>query len=102
MAVRLRTPADVGALIRARRRAQRLDQATLARHAGVSRLWIGEIEKGKPGASLGLVLRVLGTLGVDLLAPEPDEAERGAAETPPPVETPDIDAIIARARGRRP
>ncbi len=53
----LRTPADVGALIRDRRRVLKLDQADLARMIGVSRLWVNQVEKGKPGASLGLVLR---------------------------------------------
>lgn len=98
----LRTPADVGALIRARRRASGLDQATLAARAGVSRLWLGEVERGKPGASLGLVLRVLAVLGVTLVAPEHDAVADDPGGTPEPVETPDIDAIIERARGRRP
>ena len=40
MDVTLRNPADIGALIRARRRTLGLEQAELAARAGVSRLWI--------------------------------------------------------------
>jgi HTH-type transcriptional regulator / antitoxin HipB len=98
--MQLRTPRDIGGLVRTRRRALGLDQRSLAERVGVSRLWIGEVEHGKPGASLGLVLRTLAELGVTLSAP--DEAGNGQT-TPadiPPVESADIDAIIEAARRR--
>jgi y4mF family transcriptional regulator len=91
--VALRTPADIGALIRARRRELGLDQAELAEIAGVSRLWINQVEGGKPGAGLGLVLRTLASLGVELSG--------GGHETAPQIPdvvTPDINAIIDNAR----
>lgn len=74
---RLVTPGAVGAAIRARRRELGMDQSALAEKAGVSRLWIGQIEAGKPGASLALVLRTFAALGLTLRldaheAPEPD------------------------------
>ena len=77
----------------------RLDQAELARRIGVSRLWVNQIERGKPGASLGLVLRALDALGVRLLS---DTADSLGADSGPfePVVTPDIDAIVAAARRR--
>lgn len=37
--MRLHTPTDIGLLIREERKAQRLDQAELARRVGVSRQW---------------------------------------------------------------
>jgi HTH-type transcriptional regulator/antitoxin HipB len=92
---RLRTPADIGALIRDRRQRLRLDQAELAQMVGVSRLWVNQVERGKHGASLGLVLRALDTLGVILLA---DTTDRPATEPAAQVVAPDIDAIIADAR----
>src|SRR5258708_5927424 len=64
----LRTPAEIGALIRDQRRRLKLDQADLAQRIGVSRLWINQIERGKPGASLGLVLRALDAVGVRLMS----------------------------------
>jgi HTH-type transcriptional regulator / antitoxin HipB len=95
--IQLRTPAEMGGLIRDRRRTLQLDQAGLARMIGVSRLWVNQIERGKPGASLGLVLRALDTLGVKLLADTPDSSTTGPVATDPVI-TADIDAIVADAR----
>jgi transcriptional regulator with XRE-family HTH domain len=87
----LRTPADVGALIRDRRRALRLGQAALARMTGVSRLWVNQVERGKPGASLNLVLRALNALGVTLLVDTPDRTSAPEPAELPPIITADID-----------
>jgi HTH-type transcriptional regulator/antitoxin HipB len=98
----LRTPADFGALIKDRRRALGLDQAELAERIGVSRLWVNQVERGKPGAGLGLILRALADLGVELTVGTTDQSggKRGRAGTP--VITPDINAIIAGARRKDP
>ena len=92
--VRIRTPKDLGAEIRARRRALGLDQATLAARAGVSRLWVNQVEAGKPGAGVGLVLRTLAVLGLEL------SAEPSATASAAKAKAPSIDAILARARKR--
>ena len=60
----IRTPIDLGALIRDRRRRLRLDQKSLAEKVGVSRQWIVEVEKGKPRAEVSLILRTLDALGI--------------------------------------
>ena len=99
-AMQIRTSNDIGGLIRARRRALGLDQRALAARVGVSRLWIGEIEHGKPGASLGLVLQTLAALGVTLAAPDEAAVDRTEAGGPRPVESADIDAIVEAARRR--
>lgn len=57
---------ELAAAVRGRRRELKMDQASLARAAGVSRKWIYEFEAGKPTAELGLVLRALDALGLDL------------------------------------
>jgi HTH-type transcriptional regulator / antitoxin HipB len=62
----VRTPKDIGALIRSRRRSLGLSQADLASKLGTSRLWITEIERGKPRASLVLVLQAVAALGLEL------------------------------------
>jgi len=67
----LRTPADFGAIIREHRKRARLNQATLAAKAGVGRQWIVEVERGKPGAPLGLILRTLTALNISLVMYEP-------------------------------
>jgi HTH-type transcriptional regulator/antitoxin HipB len=64
--MKIRTPSDLGALIRDRRTKMGLDQLSLAQRAGTGRKWIVEIEKGKPRAAIGLVLRTLQALGVSL------------------------------------
>src|SRR5471030_817115 len=93
----LRTPKDIGALVRQRRRELRIAQQTLAKRVGASRQWVIDCEKGKPRAELGLVLRTLAVLGVRLRA----DVETGSqAETVAP-DAPDIDAIIAAARKPR-
>ena len=91
MKIVLRTPADIGALLRDRRKALGLDQADLADRIGVSRLWVNQVERGKPGASLGLVLRALAAVGVNLTA----ASDHPATE---PVDAPDINAVIEAAR----
>lgn len=86
----IRTPADLGAVIRDRRKQLELDQATLAKRIGVSRQWVIGIERGRARAELGLVLRALNALGLHLHAflPNPTAGKTG----------PDIDAIVAAAK----
>lgn len=76
--MQLRTPRDVGSMIRARRNSFGWDQQTLADRAGVSRLWVSEIERGKPGAQLDLVLRTLGALDVTIRADDETDAATAA------------------------
>lgn len=92
----VRTPQDIGALLRDRRQKAGLDQAELARRIGVSRQWLVEVERGKPRAEVGLVLRALNVLDIPLEIGRPRHA-RGVANTPDI----DIDAIIDAARKPR-
>lgn len=62
----IRNSRDIGALIREERTKAGWNQQTLADRAGVSRLWINEVEKGKAGASLGRILNTLAALGIEL------------------------------------
>lgn len=86
----LRTHADIGVLIKDRRNALGLDQAALAARVGVSRLWINQVERGKPGARLGLILRTLLALDIELTADARRPGPGSAAVS-------DIDAIIEAA-----
>ena len=94
--MRIRTPKDVGAAIRERRRALGLDQQSLAKRVGVSRKWVIEMEKGKPRAAMRLVLRTLEALGLvlttdDALAqPPPGTRLAGSAI--------DVDAVVQAHR----
>lgn len=60
----MRTAADVGAAVRAARRAQGLTQAQLAERAGVGRQWLVALEKGHDRAELGKAIAVLAALGL--------------------------------------
>lgn len=94
------TPAAIGALIRDRRRALGLGQADLAARIGVSRLWVNQVERGKPGASLGLVLRALAAVDATLLGRVDGAPDQERSSTRAPIITPDINAIVANARRR--
>lgn len=87
----IRTVKDLGAAVKARRKALGFDQATLAARVGVTRQWIGALEQGKPGAEVALVLRTLVMLDMPLsVGPAvPDAA---------PAEVLDLNAIVEEAR----
>jgi HTH-type transcriptional regulator / antitoxin HipB len=89
-----RTPADLGAVIRDRRKQLKLNQAALANQIGVSRQWLIELEHGHPRAELGLVLRVLDALGIRLDAEAQAKAIRSG--------TVDINEIVARTKKKKP
>lgn len=59
---------SLGDEIRRRRREQHLTQEKLADLADLSAVFIIEVEKGKPTAQIGRVMRLLRTLGIDLVA----------------------------------
>ncbi|MBX5197571.1 helix-turn-helix transcriptional regulator [Rhizobium sp. NZLR10] len=71
MSKQIKTPADIGALVRSTRKGQNLRQDELAGVAGVGLRFIVDLEAGKPTAQIGKVLQVLQTLGcsIDILAP---------------------------------
>jgi y4mF family transcriptional regulator len=90
----IRTPADLGAVIRDRRKRLGLDQAELAARVEVSRQWIVGVEQGRARAELGLVLRTLDVLGLRLET-RPRESVTSTRSQP------DIDAIVSAARKGR-
>jgi HTH-type transcriptional regulator/antitoxin HipB len=99
----LRTPSDIGAFIRERRKKLGLNQDELARKAGTSRQWLVAVERGKSGAEIGLVLRTLKALGISLTAsekakPADSRSARSRGELPPI----DINEIISSLRKREP
>jgi HTH-type transcriptional regulator / antitoxin HipB len=94
--MRVRTPIDLGAVIRDRRTKLDLDQKALADMVGVSRQWIVAMEKGKPRAEIGLVLRALAALGIDL-----DANYHVGSKTQPGPSPVDIDSIVSAAREKK-
>ncbi|TXT40386.1 MAG: hypothetical protein FD135_1328 [Comamonadaceae bacterium] len=74
MLIPITTVAELGMLVRATRRSQgvRLDDA--AGSAGVGPVFAGEFERGKESVQLGLVLKLLDEVGLQLKVDVPDKA----------------------------
>ncbi|WP_165974597.1 helix-turn-helix domain-containing protein [Nonomuraea deserti] len=89
-----RTPADLGRLVRWRRRALARTQQALADQVGVSRQWIVRLEAGRSTLEVGLVMRTLRALGLTIEISDPAE--------PAPVVLPhrpiDLDEVLAAVR----
>jgi y4mF family transcriptional regulator len=92
----IRTPADLGAVIRDRRKQLGLDQSTFAKRIGVSRQWVIGVERGHARAAMGLVLRAIDALGIRLDASMEQTSCRGSTAS-----AIDIDAIVAKAKKSR-
>lgn len=90
----VRNPAALGAVIRDRRRELRLEQKALAAKIGVSRHWVIDVERGKPGTEIGLIFRALRVLGIVLDASTAPAQRKADAEV-------DVDALIEAARKPR-
>ena len=97
--MQIRTPLDLGLIIRARRRKLGLSQSALSEKAGVGRQWLVGVEHGKARAEVGLVLRTLAALHLELSAvgSGQDRAIASAGEIPP---APIDDVVSAHKKGR--
>jgi HTH-type transcriptional regulator/antitoxin HipB len=79
--------AEFGALVRTERKKKGWSQKDLASQAGVSALWVSQVERGKPTAHIGLILRTLKTLDVHLSA-------KTVSDMRPRAEEIDLDALV--------
>jgi HTH-type transcriptional regulator / antitoxin HipB len=96
--MRIRTVPELGLIIRERRRKLGLGQRALAAKVGVSRQWIVEVEQGKARAAVGLVLRTLEALDLQV---DVEAAGSAPPSTSAPIVDIDLDAVIDKARGRK-
>ena len=90
--MKIRAIRDAANAVRGRRLDLGLSQAELARRTGVSRKWINEFEAGKPNAEIGIVIRVVEELGLELMI------NIGDSSVTSPVGTVDLDALLAEHR----
>jgi len=74
MLIPITTVAELGMLLRATRKSQgvRLDDA--AGSAGVGPVFAGEVERGKETVQLGLVLKLMEEVGLQLKVDVPEDA----------------------------
>ena len=68
MIINIKTPEDLGKIVREARKAQKMSQDDLAGMAGTGRRFIVDLEKGKETVQLAKAFRVLATLGVGIAA----------------------------------
>jgi HTH-type transcriptional regulator / antitoxin HipB len=93
--MRIRTATDLGAFIRERRTRLGMDQISLAKKAGTSRKWLVEVEQGKPGAEIGLILRTLKSLEVSIDLEANLAADSSVATSPAgKAKAPDINRVL--------
>src|SRR5216117_3086473 len=64
--VRVKTAKDLGNVVHDQRKASGMTQAELAARAGVSRLWVNQVESGHGGAAMAKVLQLLSALGLTM------------------------------------
>jgi HTH-type transcriptional regulator / antitoxin HipB len=94
----IKTPVELGAVIRDTRERHNWTQIDLAQRANVTRQWVIRTEKGRHDrAEIGIVLAVLNVLGVPLYAggPEPAEGLGGQIEGAPV----NLDTVINMSMG---
>jgi y4mF family transcriptional regulator len=75
MTIPVKTPENLGKLVRAARRFQGLTQTELAGVSGTGVRFISDLENGKPSCHLGKVLRVLAMLGIAVTATPPGPSD---------------------------
>jgi y4mF family transcriptional regulator len=63
---KVKNPADLGRIVRTKRKQDQLTQADVVSLCGVGTRFISELENGKPTLELGKVLQLLSCLGLEL------------------------------------
>ncbi len=90
----LRSPEQLGALVRALRKQKNLSQAALADQLGVERKWVLRLEAGNPKAELGLVLKALTALGWQAILRDPNQPAQRSQQ--PSAPTSRLDEVFRR------
>ena len=91
-----RNASEIGQLIRETRNQQKLSQRELASRAGVHQPKISEIERGKATAHIGIVLRILSALDLDVhigSGPTGSDTHQQLIDEPDYDDSIDLDAI---------
>ncbi|HLA42512.1 MAG TPA: hypothetical protein VJZ27_03695 [Aggregatilineales bacterium] len=73
MRIPITQPTELGSLIRATRKSQKLRQDDAAGAIGVSDVFLMRLENGAPGARIDKILQVLNELGIVLYADVPTD-----------------------------
>ncbi len=68
MLIDIKSSGELGILIRATRKHQKIRMDDVAGSAGVGPVFVREVERGKPSVQLGRVMKLLDELGIELKA----------------------------------
>ena len=101
--MRIKTPRELGGFIKDTRQKAGLSQMELASRIHASQKWISTVENGKASAEVGMVLRLLEALRVevDLRVPPQEPSRSVDAPTQPALSHPgDLNEILGRLRDR--
>ncbi len=90
----IRTPEQIGARIRLKRKEKGLSQSVLAERLGVERKWILRLEAGNSKAELGLVLQTMKALGLNIAFQE--ARQRSPAQSAEPAQPSELSEVFRR------
>jgi transcriptional regulator with XRE-family HTH domain len=74
MKISIQNAAEIGNIIRATRKAQRIRQDDAAGSMGVSENFLGKLERGSESVQWGKLFNVLTGLGIQIVLDVPEEA----------------------------
>jgi transcriptional regulator with XRE-family HTH domain len=94
----VRTPTELGQIIRASRVAAGMTQQALAHALQASRKWVSDVESGKPTSEIGRILGAMTLLGIGLSVHPPGAPATSAQSSPTDPELPDLDVVRAAYR----
>jgi transcriptional regulator with XRE-family HTH domain len=92
----IRNPEQLGGVVRLKRLEKGLSQVALASQLGVERKWVMHLEAGNSKAELGLVLKVLGVLNLQVSL---NETGRSRAQDGSPMPS-RLDEVFQRLQRR--
>ncbi|MBF5037941.1 transcriptional regulator [Methylophilus sp. 13] len=75
MKIQINTMAELGEVIRATRKANKIRLDDLAGMAGVGPVFVGDVEYGKETAQMGRVIKLMSELGLKFTVDVPTSAE---------------------------
>lgn len=75
MKIQINTMAELGEVIRATRKANKIRLDDLAGMAGVGPVFVGDVEYGKETAQIGRVIQLMNELGLKFTVDVPDSTE---------------------------
>lgn len=91
-----RTVKDLGSLVKERRKGLGWSQSELAAKIGVQRLWVIQFESGKATAQIGLVLRALRVLNLELQIGRVPQVDSNVSDS----DLVDLDAVLTENLNR--